>query len=190
MSRRRKPVSPAATRKAANPDIIQDACPAGVGADQTQEDPQRGGLARTVRSKETVHLAGLNRKLQPVKGPGVAEGFRKARDVDDCAHGAKLQLSREIRNACTRLPGHRRRNVAAVIRATKQEAMTAGPSDPLEVLLTRTRGSPPVGALYRNNEAPPRTGEGIWKFLHARAVLGGASLGSVKNSLPEGDGKH
>ncbi len=44
-----------------------------VGAQQAEQDPHRGGLARSVGAEEAVHLAGCDCQVQSVQGAGTAE---------------------------------------------------------------------------------------------------------------------
>jgi hypothetical protein len=46
-----------------------------VGAQQSEQRPERRGLACTVGAEEPVHLAGPDREVQPVEGPDPAEGL-------------------------------------------------------------------------------------------------------------------
>jgi hypothetical protein len=49
-----------------------------VGAQQAEQQADRGGLARAVGAEEAVHLPGGNLEVEAVERPGRAEGLRQA----------------------------------------------------------------------------------------------------------------
>ena len=56
---------------------------AGVLAEQAEQDPDSRRLAGAVGSEETVHLAAGDREVEPVQGPGRAEGLDEPGNLDD-----------------------------------------------------------------------------------------------------------
>jgi hypothetical protein len=71
----------------------------GVGAQQTQQNTDGGGLARAVGAEEAVDLAGLHREVESVQGPGLAEGLDQAGCGDGgcyCGHGSETTRVSEV----------------------------------------------------------------------------------------------
>jgi hypothetical protein len=68
--------------------LVEKAHLPGVLADQTQQDPQGGGLAGAVGAEEPVHLARPDREVEAVQRPGGAEGLDQTVDVDDSVRHA------------------------------------------------------------------------------------------------------
>ena len=60
----------------------EDAGGAAVAAQQAQQCPERGGLARAVRAEEAVHLAAPHREVQAVQGPDRPEALDQAANLD------------------------------------------------------------------------------------------------------------
>ena len=56
---------------------------AAVGAEQAEEDPDGGGLARPVGAEEAVDLALVHGEVEPVEGGGGAEPLDEAGGLDD-----------------------------------------------------------------------------------------------------------
>ena len=55
----------------------------GVGAQQAEEDAQRGRLPRPVRAEEAVDLAGRHLEVELVKDHGATKGLGEPAEVDD-----------------------------------------------------------------------------------------------------------
>jgi DNA-binding transcriptional regulator GbsR (MarR family) len=60
--------------------------PAGVGPQQAEQDPDGGGLPRSVGTEEAVHLAGRHLEVEPVEGTGRPEGLHQTGDLDRISH--------------------------------------------------------------------------------------------------------
>src|SRR6478735_10801445 len=66
----------------------EDGCLAPGLARESQQDPDRGGLARPVGSEEPVHLALVDGEVESVEGVDAAVVLGEAARADDCGHGA------------------------------------------------------------------------------------------------------
>ena len=53
----------------------QDVDVPGIGAEQAENDPDRGGLAGAVRAEEAGHLTGLHGQVETVERLHLAEGL-------------------------------------------------------------------------------------------------------------------
>jgi hypothetical protein len=57
-----------------------------IGAQQAEQNPDRGRLPGAVRAEEPVHLAGLHGQVQPIQRPGRAKGLDQPGDGDRGFH--------------------------------------------------------------------------------------------------------
>ena len=64
-----------------------------VGAQQPEQDADRGGLARPVRAEEPVHLALRDVQVEPVKRHGLAVGLAQPGHVDCRSHASETTLN-------------------------------------------------------------------------------------------------
>ncbi len=71
---------------------------AGVGPQQTEQDPQGGGLAGPVGAEEAVHLSGTDGQVESVEGAGGAERLLESGDLDGegiLCHAPEITLPSE-----------------------------------------------------------------------------------------------
>ena len=71
-----------------------------VRAEQTEQDPDRRGLARTIGSEEAMHLTGFDLQVEAVQRPGRPEGLDEAGDIDDMCHPSIVPLVSGICECC------------------------------------------------------------------------------------------
>ena len=59
---------------------------AGIGSQQTEQDPNGRRLSRSVRSEKPVHLPRADEEIETVQGPGVTEALRETADRNGVGH--------------------------------------------------------------------------------------------------------
>src|SRR6185503_6184120 len=69
--------------------LAEELHPAGGGADQAEDHPHRGGLARAVAAQEAVEVAFLDLEIQVLDGLEGSKGLGKPFRLEDGYHGGK-----------------------------------------------------------------------------------------------------
>jgi hypothetical protein len=93
---------PAVQRGGVRPGIAaQQPGDAPIGAQQAEEDPDRGGLSRAVGTEEAMHLARFDDQVEPVQSAGLAERLDQPGNRYRGLHGTPLSPPRGLRLSWT-----------------------------------------------------------------------------------------